>query len=562
MDKHTICLLNDSFPPIIDGVANAVVNYAENIEKHHGHAVVVTPAVPGADDSGFPFPVVRYPSIDTRRLVGYVAGYPFSPETALRVREEKVELLHTHCPIASAILARSLREVVDAPLVLTYHTKYDIDIAKAVKSRLLQESAIRALVQNVNACDEVWVVSRGAGENLRSLGYEGAYTVMENGVDVPRGRVSAAAVAAATAGYDLPDGVPLFLFVGRLMWYKGLHIILDALRALREQGQDFRMVFIGAGGDEKEVRAEVETLRLSDRCFFTGSIADRETLRAWYSRADLFLFPSTFDTNGLVVREAAASGCPSVLIAGSCAAEGVTDGRNGFLIEENAVSLCAKLTALCADREAMRRVGENAMRELYLSWEDAVARANERYAVVLDRYRSGKYPKHERFSDEFFNTQGDLMEAMSRVAEMRGETGRLRRELREGFDEAREALREKLEKEGLIVTSNYFVAENGVTRRSRRFSAFIGCLCDNRLGNTGNIHIVHKVEKNLHFLLALAAGLVRGIDNDLLDILVHDGLCQFLHIHIFLCQGDKGIQTVIHFFPLFHPFFDNFNFEL
>ena len=40
---------------------------------------------------------------------------------------------------------------------------------------------------------------------------------------------------------------------------------------------------------------------------------------------------------------------------------------------------------------------------------------------MLDRYRSGKYPKHERFSDEFFNTQGDLMEAMSRVAEMRGE---------------------------------------------------------------------------------------------------------------------------------------------
>ena len=87
----------------------------------------------------------------------------------------------------------------------------------------------------------------------------------------------------------------------------------------------------------------------------------------------------------------------------------------------------------------MRRVGENAMRELYLSWEDAVARANERYGAVLDRYRSGKYPKHERFSDEFFHAQGDLMEAMSLVAEMRGETGRLRRELREGWNEAREA---------------------------------------------------------------------------------------------------------------------------
>ena len=106
------------------------------------------------------------------------------------------------------------------------------------------------------------------------------------------------------------------------------------------------------------------------------------------------------------------------------------------------------------------------------------------------------------------------------------------------------------------MTSNYFVAENGVTRRSRRFSAFIGCLRDDRLGNNGNIYIVHEVEENLHFLLALAAGFVRGIDDDFLDILVHDGLCQLLHIHIFLCQGDKGIQTVVHFFPLFHPFFD------
>ena len=79
--------------------------------------------------------------------------------------------------------------------------------------------------------------------------------------------------------------------------------------------------------------------------------------------------------------------------------------------------------------------------------------------------------------------------------------------------------------QGLIVTSNYFVAENGVTRRSRRFSVFIGCLRDDRLGNNGNIYIVHEVEENLHFLLALAAGFVRGIDDDFLDILVHDEMC-------------------------------------
>ncbi len=453
-DKHTICLLNDSFPPVIDGVANAVVNYARNIEANHGHAVVVTPSVPGADDSAYDFPVLRYPSIDTRKLVGYVAGYPFSPETARRLLDEHTALLHTHCPVSSAILARELRDVVDTPLVLTYHTKFDIDIAKAIRSKLLQTSAIRALVQNIEACDEVWVVSSGAGENLRSLGYEGEYRVMENGVDVPRGGVPEEAVAAATGTWDLPQGTPMFLFVGRLMWYKGLRIILDALAALREKKIDFRMVVVGDGADGKEVRAYASQLGLDDVCFFTGAISDRTAIRAWYTRADLFLFPSTFDTNGLVVREAAASGTATVMVAGSCAAEGVTDGQNGFFIEENAESLAAKLTELCAAPETMRRVGENAQSELYLSWEDAVARAYERYEIVIDNYRSGKYPRHNKPLDGFFKSQGELMDSFALMESARDELrdgvtedwDELRAMLQNGQEEVRRFFREQREK--------------------------------------------------------------------------------------------------------------------
>ena len=159
-----ICLLNDSFPPLIDGVANAVVNYAQRLTERGDAVTVATPAVPGADDSAFPFPVLRYPSFDTRKKLGYVSGRPFSPELAARLQKEGVGVLHTHCPIVSTFLARELRDVVDAPIVLTYHTKFDIDIAKAVRGRLLQESAIRALVQNISACDEVWTVSHGARE--------------------------------------------------------------------------------------------------------------------------------------------------------------------------------------------------------------------------------------------------------------------------------------------------------------------------------------------------------------------------------------------------------------
>ncbi|MBQ6915693.1 MAG: glycosyltransferase, partial [Kiritimatiellae bacterium] len=306
-----------------------------------------------------------------------------------------------------------------------------------------QGGAVKALVQNVAACDEVWVVSEGAGQNLRSLGYEGDYRVMQNGVDVPRGCVSDEAVAEATAGYDLPRDVPMFLFVGRMMWYKGLRIILDALAALKETGAAFRMVFIGDGRDASEVRAYTTELGMDDRCVFTGAISDRETIRAWYTRADVFLFPSTYDTNGLVVREAAASATATVMVAGSCAAEGVTDGRNGFLIEENAASLCAKLSELCAEPEQMRRVGELAQSELYLSWEDAVARACERYEIVIDNYRSGKYPKHRKPLDEFLKSQGELMDALALIDEA-GDG--LRDNLRDGREELLARVREGGEK--------------------------------------------------------------------------------------------------------------------
>ena len=172
-EKRRICLINDSFPPVIDGVANAVTNYASVIQRHYGTATVVTPYYPDADDSVYPFSVLRYPSVDMTKLVGYRAGVPLSPELMEQVESRHFDLLHSHCPVTSTVLARMLRQRLHIPLVFTYHTKFDIDIANAIHSKLLQEASVKLLVENISACDEVWTVSRGAGENLRSLGDQG-----------------------------------------------------------------------------------------------------------------------------------------------------------------------------------------------------------------------------------------------------------------------------------------------------------------------------------------------------------------------------------------------------
>lgn len=420
--QRNICLLNDSFPPEIDGVANAVVNYGRELEKLGHKPFVVTPEYPGADDSSFDFPVVRYAGLDLRSQVGYIAGIPFSPAAYTAIKAKEPDVLHSHCPVASTVLARNLKDVLNVPLVMTYHTKFDIDIEKAIKSRLIQESAISTLVNNVSGCDEVWVVSEGAGENLRSLGYQGDYIVMENGVDVPKHRLPRDRYMELTADHSFPEDVPLFLFVGRLMWYKGIRIIIDALAALRSQDLDFRMVFVGKGADREEIEAYVKSLGLEDRIIFTGAIYDRETLCAWYCRADLFLFPSSFDTNGLVVREAAACSLASVLIKDSCAAEGVTNRQNGFLIEENAASLAVLLARISSDKQMMRKIGENAADELYISWGEAVAKAAERYEVVIDNYKKGLYRQQWTPSEEFFRLSGELMDLFAEARARREET--------------------------------------------------------------------------------------------------------------------------------------------
>lgn len=412
--RLNVCLLNDSFPPVIDGVANTVFNYAEIIEKNYGHSIVATPSYPDVTDH-YSYPVYRYPSVNTTKLIGYRMGIPFNPSSVVGLENENIDIIHSHCPVVSNVLARALRQKVNAPVILTYHTKFDIDLAKAVKSNLIQKAALKYLATSIAACDEVWAVSNGAGENMRKIGYEGGYIVMENGVDFPKGKVSQDKIDRLNKEHDLREDETIFLFVGRMMWYKGLKICLDGLKRAKVNGEKFRMIFIGDGADRANVTKYAQDLDLADECIFTGAIHDRELLRTYFSRCDLFLFASTYDTNGIVVREAAACGLASALIRNSCAAEGITDNQNGIFIDENAESMGAAIIAACRNREGIKQIGENAMNQIYLSWEDSVARAYDRYNVILERRKSGLFIRRETHTDDLLRASFSLCEAINKA---------------------------------------------------------------------------------------------------------------------------------------------------
>ena len=381
--KLNIGLFNDSFPPTIDGVANCVKNYADIINSSFGKATVITPEYPYVIDD-YPYEVYRYSSLKFKGKMPYRVGNPFSPKTVLELKRKDFDILHVHCPFASAVLAKEVSNKV-TPTVFTYHTKFDIDIDNVVPNRQLSKIPKKFILNNINNADEVWTVTDGAIESLRTLGYKKDVIVMPNGIDLPKGKADADIIAEIKRIYKIDDTVPTFLFCGRMMWYKNIKLILDGLSLLKKDGIRFKAFFVGAGPDRPAIEFYSKQIALNDDyVVFVGPVYDREKLRGYYSLANLLLFPSTYDTSGLVVKEAAASSCASLLVKNSCASQNVIDFENGLLIEENPESFAKAIGTALKEPKFLEKIGNCAADTLYMSWQESIEKAYKRYEIVLE----------------------------------------------------------------------------------------------------------------------------------------------------------------------------------
>jgi len=383
----TIGQFNESFPPIVDGVANVVQNYAYWLNKKYGRCCVVTPEHPDAQDD-YGFEVYRYTSFKAPIRHEYRFGLPQMDAPFWRdLKKIPFDIVHTHTPFSSGLAARSIARRLDIPFVVTFHSRYRDDLMEALKSELVVDGVMEIITAFFESADEVWSVSEAATETLREYGYHGPVVVMENGSDIRPHFSTPETDAAINQRLGLEDGEPLFIYVGRLVWQKNLQMLLKALEILDREGLPFRMLFVGDGPRRADMERIVAETGMERKIIFAGSIADREELADLYLRSSAMLFPSVYDTSAIVRQEAAACGCPSVLIRGSNAAQGV-DERNGFLVENSAISLANAAQRIILDPAHARTVGEEARRTMYLSWEDAVQAAYDRYLYLINRKRT------------------------------------------------------------------------------------------------------------------------------------------------------------------------------
>lgn len=388
--KIKVGIGTDAFPPTTDGISNVAQSYAQEINNGLGEAVVITPKNPNQQDHRYNYEIFRYKSLYVPSKEGYAVGWPFKDELHQAIIDKNFDILHSHAPLATSYYFRRVVEKKKIPVVLTYHTKYEYDIQKRVPTKWGKDFAYNFILNNINAADEVWVTSKGTVESLRKLGYNGDCIVMQNGCDLPLITVSAEDVKRLKRQYNVPDNVPVFLYSGRMIWYKNIELILDACAMLQKDGRAFRLIMLGFGADEIAIKRYIRKSGISKNVIWTGKILGRQQMQDYYSLSDILLFPSVFDTNGLVVREAAACKTPSLLIRDSCAAEGIEDGKTGFLCMESAHSIARTLEKVMDNSALLKKVGENAQSEIYISWQDAVKKAYGRYQIVIDNFNSKK----------------------------------------------------------------------------------------------------------------------------------------------------------------------------
>jgi glycosyltransferase involved in cell wall biosynthesis len=373
-----IGIFNDSYPPIMDGVAVAVQNYACWLHRKEQEVCVVTVKMKGCADRE-DYPVYRYASLPLPLRKPFRVGVPFMDVSFLKaIGKIPFELIHVHCPFSSADVALYLAKQQKIPVVATFHSKYKDDFERHVPNKRLVNWMVKRVIDFYEKADEVWIPQPAVEETLREYGYRGKIVVVNNATDFTVDGNVDELKRHSREELDIPPDIPVFLFIGQHIWEKNVQMILEALSLIKDV--PFRMFFIGTGYAERELQKLAVQLGLSSRVKFLGLIRERETLKRYYAAADLFLFPSLYDNAPLVVREAAALHTPSVLLKGSTAAEIIIDNYNGFLSARSSEAFAGRIRELIKSPETIRQAGLRASESIARSWESVVAEE------VLDRY--------------------------------------------------------------------------------------------------------------------------------------------------------------------------------
>lgn len=399
MKKLKILEVLDCYRPSVDGPILCLENYSKCLrEMFDADVDLMVPAYPKFKDEENSN---IYRIFSAFGFEGYRLPMPiFSRKARKLFKKNKYDIVHFHSPFTMGRFAVKWAKKYKIPCVCTVHTQYKDDFESRLKSKFLQNFMMKYITKTINLADTVLTVSNGARDIIKKYGIVKDMVVLRNGTDLKYPSNDVELIDLVNKKYNLKDEKNVFLFVGRVVENKNIQFSLKVLKLLKQRGHDFKFIIVGSGAYENTLKKLIEEYDLTNNVVFTGLIRGREELSGLYLRSDMFLFPSTFDTFGLVVLEAATMKTPTFAIKGTCAAECINDEINGLCDVEDENVWANKLEKYIGNKELIKNISESAYNTIYSSWEDVTAELYKIYLKTIEEYNNNANQNNKKVSDK------------------------------------------------------------------------------------------------------------------------------------------------------------------
>lgn len=389
--KKRILLVLDTFYPNVDGPINTIMNIAQITNTTPEFNTEIELLVPYYPQPYKSKDVVIHRCKSMKFGSTYRTPVPiFDKSVKKLIKNGNFDLINIHSPFTLGKAAAKFAKKYNIPTISTVHTQYKLDFERTLKSKFLQNFMMKYIMKTINMCDNVTTVSNGAKNIIRD---EYGYTksdifVIRNGTDLKVQEISKETIKTIKGKYDLKNEF-IFLFVGRIVENKNIQFSIEVLKQLKEKGYTkFKFLIVGSGDYTNTLKSLIKSYNLQENVVFTGRISDRDELSAIYKCADLFLFPSFFDTCGIVVIESAANSLPCALLENTCASEVVKHRKNGLSLPLDVKVWVKELQKIMENKDCIHNMKEEALKTIYVSWKDIVGDYIKLYNKVIKQKNS------------------------------------------------------------------------------------------------------------------------------------------------------------------------------
>jgi 1,2-diacylglycerol 3-alpha-glucosyltransferase len=377
-------MFSDSALPVLNGVSVSIDSLISEL-RNRGHSVHLYtawhPKAKGLDPNTY-----RFPALETPWTRNYpLAIPPFFPMLR-RFRKQEYDLIHSHTPFTIGFVGLRWAESHELPIVATYHTLYDryVHYIPFFPRRYIRFKLAKHTNFYYNHVDHVITPTEASLKWLRRHSVEKPVSVIPTGAPPPR-MIDRAEVRQRLG---IPGDQKILLYVGRLAKEKNMRLLFEMAATVFAKEPQARLWLVGDGPFRAECGQIVRELGIGDRVKFVGFVP-RAEVDPYYAAADLFVFSSITETQGLVVQEAMTYGLPAICVAGGGASAGVEDGENGYIVRNDLANFSGKVLKVLGDDKLLAKLGEGAARSVRMRGTGEMAdRVLDVYRTVL-REREG-----------------------------------------------------------------------------------------------------------------------------------------------------------------------------